>query len=79
MDAAMQNGLLPGALSLAGNFWPAIKAVSEGTCLPLVCCIDAVRHHLAIRLGARVCSMSYLDQLAWQQILSETTACCCLS
>ena len=50
MDAAMQNGLLPGALSLAGNFWPAIKAVSKGTCLPLVCCTDVVRHQRAIRL-----------------------------
>ena len=50
VDAAMQTGLLPGALSLAGNFWPAIKAVSKGTCLPLVCCIDAVGHYLAIRL-----------------------------
>ena len=50
MDAAMHNGLLPGALSLAGNFWPAIKAVSKGTCLPLICCTVAVRQYLAIRL-----------------------------
>ena len=50
VDAAMQNGLLPGALSLAGNFWPAIKAVSRCTCLPLVCCTVAVRHSWAIRL-----------------------------
>ena len=47
VDAAMQHGLLPGALSLAGNFWPAIKAVSKRTCLPVICCTIAVRYHLA--------------------------------